>query len=167
LGAAAVGVAAPAQAFAYPAVLLDGRRVGDLILGETTLEQAVRMFPPIPPGGPGAPRPPRGYPPVKIGQVIPRPTLVYSPWMSLYQLYFDENRRLVIIVDGGQSALRGRSRAEVSSQFPQLQETANYGIEIELQGELRPCITLMVLVNTSTNTVGDIAYAHTCPTRAG
>lgn len=160
-------VSGQVQPFAYPAVLTNGRSVGNLILGQTTLEQAVKMFPPIPPGAQGNPRPPRAYPEAKIGQVSPKPTLVYNPWMTLYLLFFDSNVKLVIVVDGGKSKLRGLSQQEMLRQYPQLKETDRDSLEYEMQVEIQPCVTLMLLFSTRDNTVGDIAYVFTCPTQAG
>lgn len=153
------------QSFAYPAVLTDGRAVGNLILGQTTLEQAVRMFPAGPRGYEGNPRPPRGFPEAKIGQVSPKPNLVYNPWMTIYRLYFDVNLRLVIILDGGKSRLRGQSQQELQRQYPQIIETYRDPLEYEMQVEVQPCVTLMVLISARGNTVGDIAYVFTCATR--
>ncbi len=161
------GASAQAQPFAYPAVLIDGRSVGNLILGHTTLDQAVRMFPPSPTGYEGSPRPPRGFPVAKIGQVSPKPTLVYNPWMTLYLLFFDANQQLVIIVDGGKSKLRGLTQQEMLKQYPQLKEMSRDSLEYELQVEIQPCVTLMALFSTRDNTVGDIAYVFTYSTQAG
>lgn len=157
---------AQVQPFAYPAVLIDGRVVGNLPLGQTTLEQAVKMFPPIPLGAPGGPRPPSGYPEAQIGQVSPKPTLVYNPWMTMYLLFFDSNRKLVIILDG-KSKLRGLSQQELLRQYPQFKETYRDSLEYEMQGEIQSCVTLMLLLSAQNNTVGDIAYVFTCPTQAG
>lgn len=81
LGEASMGllisISAQVQTFVYPAVLMDGRSAGNLILGQTVVEQAAKMFPSAPPGYEGNPRPPRGFPEAKIGQVSPKPTVVY------------------------------------------------------------------------------------------
>jgi hypothetical protein len=168
LGEACTGplfVSAQGQTFAYPAVLLDGRSAGNLILGQTTVEQAVRMFPAAPSGYEGNPRSPRGFPEAKVGQVSPKPTVVFNPWMTLYLLYFDSNRRLVIVVDGGKSRFRGSSQQEMLSQYPQLKETYRDSLEYEMQVEVQPCVTLMLLISSRGNMVGDIAYTYTCPTQ--
>lgn len=124
------------------------------------------MLPPIPPGAEGTPKPPSGYPEAKIGQVSPKPALVYNPWMTIYQLYFDSNRKLVIIVDG-KSKLRGSGQQEMLRQYPRLEETYRDSHEYEMQVEIQPCVTLMLLLSAGDNTVGDTAYVFTCPTRAG
>ncbi len=158
------GLSAPEAPFSYPAVLVDGRKVGDLVLGETSLDQTIQMFPQIPVGNEGAPRPPRGYPEAKIGQVIPQPTLVFNPWMTQYRLYFDSERKLVIILDGF-SKLRGLSREDMLKQFATLRETYRDSLEYEMQVEIQPCVTLMLLLSSRENTVGDIAYVFTCATK--
>lgn len=161
-----ISVSAQGQTFVYPAALIDGRSAGNLILGQTVVEQAVKMFPSAPPGYEGNPRPPRGFPEAKIGQVSPKPTLVYNPWMTLYLLFFDANQKLVIVVDGGKSRFRGLSQQEMLRQYPQLKETSRGSLEYEMQVEVQPCVTLMLLISSRDNTVGDIAYAFTCPTQS-
>jgi hypothetical protein len=125
------------------------------------------MFPSAPPGYEGNPRPPRGFPEAKIGQVSPKPTLVYNPWMTLYILFFDANQRLVIVVDGGKSRFQGTSQQEVLRQYPQLKETYRDSDKYEMQVEAQPCVTLMLLISVKDNTVGPIAYVFTCPTILG
>lgn len=133
-----ISVSAQGQTFVYPAALIDGRSAGNLILGQTVVEQAVKMFPSAPPGYEGNPRPPRGFPEAKIGQVSPKPTLVYNPWMTLYLLFFDANQKLVIVVDGGKSRFRGLSQQEMLRQYPQLKETSRGSLESPRSLSLNP-----------------------------
>jgi hypothetical protein len=84
--------------------------------------------------------------------------------MSFYVLYFDGHQRLVIIVGGGRSSLRGASREYLRTRYPQLQETARVGEMVEFQGEIAPCVALVALVQGRTGVVGDVAYAFTCST---
>ena len=87
---------------AFPAVTADGKSAGTLQLGQTTLAEAKQMLPPPPADvAQGQPRTPDGYPRPTRGEVIPKPTLVYNPWKTSYQLFFDANQRLVALVDGG------------------------------------------------------------------
>ncbi len=161
---AGVAASAPAAPFAYPVALANGRQIGHLFLGDTTLQEAVRLFPAGPAGYEGAPRPARGFPLVRVGQVSPEPTVVFNPWMSLYVLYFDGHQRLVIIADGGPSTLRTAGRAYLLTRYPQLREMERVGEMVEFQGAIAPCVALLALVHSRTGAVGDVAYAFTCPT---
>ena len=71
-------VTVPSGAFAIPAILADGTKVGNMVLGKTTLDDAMRMFPQQA-RYEGNPHAPNGYPTVRVGNNPPRPTLVYQP----------------------------------------------------------------------------------------
>ncbi len=163
-----LNVAAPgaaAEPFRLPAVLRSGRKVGDLVPGVTTLDDAVKMFPSAPPDYPGNPRPPVSSPMPKLGEVQPQPKLVYNPPQSAYALFFDDNRKLVIIEDA-RSPLRGLGPRVIHQRYPKLKDTGHDERVIELQGEVRPCIVMMVLFDAATRKVRAVAYAFTCATGA-
>jgi hypothetical protein len=151
------------EPFLIKAVLLDGHGVGNLILGESELDTVVRMFPETPDMYEGNPRPPQGYPVVKAGMVIPQPTIVYNPINSLYVLFFDKNRRLVIVQESG-SKLEGLTRQELLRQYPSLTETDRHPGWYEMQGEIQRCITMLVIIDDRTDMVSQVAYAFTCQT---
>jgi len=148
--------------FIFQAVLTDGTTAGDLILGQTTVEQAVKMFPKTPPSYEGNPRLPHGYPPVKVGKIKPKPTLVFNPSMTMYALFFDENKKLVII---NELLAQKKSQQEIIGQYPQLKETYRDSLEYEMQGEIKPCVTFMVLFSSEDSVATQAAYAFTCETK--
>lgn len=150
-----------AQPFIFHAVLVDGQKAGDLILGQTTLEQAVKIFPNPPfPSYEGDPRPPRGYPQVKAGKI--KPKFVYNPWNTMYALYFDENNKLIIVVELESQRVK---KQDIISRYPQLKETSRDLESYEMQGEIKPCITLMVLFRSNDDTIDQMAYVFTCETK--
>ena len=96
---------APGQAFITPAVLMGGKKVGDLILGQTTLKQALQIMPPWP-GYPPKPLPreafEEGEPGLlerlgKVGEILKRAKKGYNPMKAMYILIFDKNEKLVIV----------------------------------------------------------------------
>ena len=96
-----------AQCQAVEVMLMDQQSRVKLLLGGTTLEEAVEAFP-IPPSGmeayEGRPRPVRAgtAPALPDGtQSLTRKT-VFNPWGSMNALYFDSNNRLIQIVSLGQ-----------------------------------------------------------------
>jgi len=159
--AAAPGLAA--EPFHYPAVLRNGKKIGDLVPGLSGLDDVIKMFPAAPEDYPGNPRPPAGFPEAKIGKVQPEPSTVYNPPGSSYALFFDDNDKLVIIEDA-HSPLAGLGAKAVHKRYPMLKDTGHDERAIELQGQVEPCIVMMVLFSARTRKVTKIAYVFTCPT---
>jgi hypothetical protein len=120
-----------------------------------------RCSPPRP--YPGNPRPPAAFPEVKIGKVQPEPATVYNPPDSSYALFFDDNDKLVLIEDA-HSPMAGLGPKAVHQRYPELKGTGHDERVIELQGQIEPCIVMMVLFSASTRKVTKVAYAFTCPT---
>jgi hypothetical protein len=163
LAAAAELPALAAEPFHYPAVLRGGKKIGDLVLGLSALPDVVKMFPAAPQDYPGNPRPTAGFPEVKIGKVQPEPATVYNPPETGYALFFDDNDKLVIIEDA-HSPLAGLGPKTVHQRYPALKGTGHDERVIELQGQIEPCIVMMVLFSAQTRKLTKVAYAFTCPT---
>jgi hypothetical protein len=135
--------------------------VGEVVLGETTLHDAIGLFPPT--YGEGAPRRPRGFPVARAGKVQPKPVRVFNPFKTMYGLFFDRNDRLVVFQELGDE-LEQQPVADLLSKYPALRETRRLKGERELQGEIAPCVVLMLLVDDD-DRVTNVAYAYSCPTR--
>jgi hypothetical protein len=151
------------EPFHYPAVLRSGQKIGDLVPGLSSLTDVVKMFPAAPQDYPGNPRPPAGFPVVKIGKVQPEPVTVYNPPQTSYALFFDDNDKLVIIEDA-HSPLAGLGPEALHRGYPKLKGTGHDERVIELQGQIEPCVVMMVLFSAQTRKVTKVAYAFTCPT---
>jgi len=147
------------DSLAFP-TFADRLLVGEVVLGETTLRDAIRLFPPT--YGEGAPRRPRGFPMARAGKVQPKPARVFNPSATMYALFFDRNDRLVIFEELGDE-LEQQPVADVLSKYPALHETQRLKGERELQGEIAPCVVLMLLVDDD-DRVKNVAYAYSCPT---
>lgn len=161
LTACCSGIAA--EPFRYSAVLRSGRKVGDLMPGISTLDDARKMFPAAAADYPGNPRPPVDYPEVKVGKFEPHPTTVYNPPESSYALFFDDNQKLVILEDA-RPPIAGTGPREIHRRYPMLKDTGNDEHVIELQGQIQPCVVMMVLFKAQTRKVSRVAYVFTCPT---
>jgi hypothetical protein len=148
--------------FRFEARRQDGRPAGELLLGGTTFDAARKLL--APESGDGAPRTPEGFPQVKFGSVSPAPTTVYAAANTSYELFFDVNRRLVMVQDH-QPPLSGLTLAELQQKYPQLRETDRDADAVELQGEIAPCVTMLVLVGEPEGKVEDVAHAYTCRTK--
>jgi hypothetical protein len=147
------------DSLAFPA-FADYRWVGDLVLGETTLEDAVRLFPPT--LGEGSPRRPQGFPVARAGKFQPKPVRVFNPYRTMYALFFDRNDRLVILQEIGDE-LEQQPVADLLSKYPVLRETQRLRDERELQGEIARCVVLMLLVDGD-DRIQSAAYVYSCPT---
>ena len=93
----------------------------------------------------------------------PEPATVYNPPGASYALFFDDNDKLVIIQDG-HSPLAGLGPEVVHRRYPKLKGTGHDERVIELEGQIEPCIVMMVLFSAQTRKVTKVAYAFTCPT---
>ena len=168
---------APTQPFIIPAVLMDGKKVGDLVLGQTTLKQALQIMPPWP-----------GFPPKpfslelfekaepgllerlgKASEVLKRVKKAYNPMTAMYILFFDKNEKLVIIQ---RDFLDKKEEEEVEKIYEQYQyqmEEVYKGAEVvRMQGEIQPCITLEVFLDIKKQKSGEpfrAGYIFTCPTK--
>jgi hypothetical protein len=151
------------EPFHFPAVLRSGKKVGDLVPGISTFKDVVKMFPAATLDYPGNPRPPATFPEVKIGKVHPQPTTVYNPLHTSYALFFDDNEKLVIIEDA-HPPLAGLGPEAIHQRYPTLKGTGHDERVIELQGQVEPCVVMMVLFSAATRKVTKVAYAFTCPT---
>jgi hypothetical protein len=147
----------------FPAVLRSGKKVGDLVPGISALKDVIKMFPVAAQDYPGNPRPPAAFPEVKIGKVRPEPATVYNPPQTSYALFFDDNDKLVIIEDA-HPPLAGLGPEAIHQRYPKLKGTGHDERVIELQGQVEPCVVMMVLFNAATRKVTKVAYAFTCPT---
>jgi hypothetical protein len=152
-----------AEPFHLPAVLRSGKKIGDLVPGLSALDDVVKMFPAASQDYPGNPRPAVSFPEVKIGKVEPEPATVYNPPETSYALFFDDNDKLVIVEDA-HSPLAGLGPEAVHQRYPKLKGTGHDELAIELQGQIEPCIVMMVLFSARTRKVTKVAYAFTCPT---
>lgn len=143
--------------FVFNSVLTNGKKAGELVLGRTTFHDVLRMFP-APPfsdydgelrpaGGPF----PEGYPEIKY---------VYNPWQTMYALFFDEDKKLVMVSELYE--LGSLTEKELFKKYPGLTETSSTINSIEYRGELQECASLIANVEPSGHTVEQLAFAHTC-----
>lgn len=147
----------PEHAFPFEAVLFDGSRtkVGTLWVGHTTLSQAVNVFPATPPGDPyhtNAPRHAAEKSPKFITydgkELAPHPKTVYNPWGAMYQLWFDKDQVLRVIVDAMPSEY-DEPLSNMAEAFSGLHRVAPVALDmghrtVNMQTRLNPCVVLSV-----------------------
>jgi hypothetical protein len=138
---------------------------GELVLGKTTLAGARRMLAPADTaaGAAGAKKlaESRAW---EIGGVTLRPRWQLDPGKGYYQLFFDENERLIFALD--RTARPEISRIELLARYPRalrVQQSDSYD---QFQVDVQPCITLTVLIDRQRDHVLQFGYAWTCRTRS-
>jgi len=139
---------------------------GELILGKTTLAGARRM---LTPGdtSPVSPAGPRRLPAEwawEVGGVTLRPRWQLDPGRAYYQLYFDDNERLIFALDRNERP--GISRIDLLARYPRalrVQQSDSYD---QFQVDVQPCVTLTALIDRKRDHVLQFGYAWTCRTRA-
>lgn len=130
--------------------------IGHLILGVSTAADAGRVL-----EGHGGLGPARdNQVTFRIGLVTMRPRLLYTPSVTMHQLYFHQNR-LVLVVDGLPRGLPG-TRLEFMGRFPEARETHRESGWYELQTSVSDCIWLIAVFGAGTDRLESSGYAYTC-----
>lgn len=154
--------------FIFPAVTMGRRRAGDLVLGSTTMKQAVEMLLPWP--GYGRPkRVRRGDIKTssgKVGEVLRKVKYLYNPMGPPLMLGFDKNKKLVLIeTDLSTDRSAQEKMRNMINQNP-LEEESRDSNNIRMRGEIMPCVTMEVLVPLAGNEpIEAVDYFFTCPTK--
>jgi hypothetical protein len=141
--------------------LANGKAIGELKLGRTTVDEARRLFDTA--GAGLGPERPNGAT-VTVGTATLSPQRLYAPPGTLHQLYFDGNGVLVLFVTGASAELPASGR-EFLQRFPGARETGRTLGSRELQASLASCVTLIAVFRTGDDTFDSAAYGYSCPTR--
>jgi hypothetical protein len=163
--------------FADPVLGVDPSR-GELVLGQTTLTTALRIFavelqdsvrvPLAHPSNPDTVGSATRLP--GVADLRLRYRLDLGP--SLYTLYFDANQRLVAAVTHRFRLPRPLRRDELVARYPTL-KVARVGrtdegvwLRDELVASIGPCVSVIADVwRSDKGQVGNFGYAFTCPTK--
>ncbi len=138
---------------------------GELVLGKTTLAGARRMLAPgdtgTSVGGGTKMADSRAW---EIGGVTLRPRWELDPGKGYYQLFFDENERLIFALD--RTSRPEISRIDLLARYPRalrVQQSDSYD---QFQVDVQPCVTLTALIDRKRDHVLQFGYAWTCRTRS-
>lgn len=152
---------AQAAQYVIESFLTNGKKAGALVLGMTTLDEAMRMHPEAPfkpydgdvrqaeedPSAPG------GLPELKF---------VYNPWQTMYSLYFNEGKRLVMVSE--LKELGKLSEKDLLKEYPGIAETYRDRHTVEYRAQLGPCVSFIARVGAAKGWVEEVSYAYTCET---
>jgi hypothetical protein len=100
----------------------------------------------------------------EVGGVTLRPRWEFDPGKEFYQLYFDENQRLIFALD--RTARPDIKRADLLARYPRalrVQQSDSYD---QFQVDVQPCVTLTALIDRKHDHVLQFGYAWTCTTRS-
>jgi hypothetical protein len=138
---------------------------GELVLGKTTLSGARRMLTP----GDSATTSTRlrelaDARAWEVGGITLRPRWSLDPGKEFFQLFFDENQRLIFALD--RTPRPDISRIDLLARYPRalrVQQSDSYD---QFQVDVQPCITLTALIDRKGDHVLQFGYAWTCRTRS-
>lgn len=149
----------PAAQYVFDSVLTNGKKAGALVLGKTTLDEALRMHPeaPFKPYD-GDVRPAEEDPSAPGG--LPELKFVYNPWQTMYSLYFNEGKRLVMVSE--LKELGKLSEKDLLNEYPGILETYRDRHTVEYRSQLGPCVSFIARVGAAKGWVEEVSYAYTC-----
>jgi hypothetical protein len=133
---------------------------GELVLGKTTLAGARRMF--VDAVKAGEPRRLPAEHAWEVGGVTLRPRWQFDPGEGFYQLYFDDNERLIYALDREMHTTV--TRTDFLSRYPRALRAQQSGSLDQYQVDVQPCVTLTATVERSKDKVTGFGYAWTCRT---
>lgn len=146
-----------AKPFVFKSALASGKKAGSLVLGQTTFDEAVKMYPPPPfEDYDGALRPVEE----PLSESMQSIKYVYNPWQTMYALFFDEKKRLVMVSELYE--LGALTEEELLRRFPDMVATDSGSGSVEYQAELQECAVVIATVETDGRTVEQLSYAYSC-----
>ncbi len=135
---------------------------GELVLGKTTLSGARRMLAATDSTS-GARKLPAEHA-WEIGGVTLRPRWQFDPGKAYYQLYFDDNERLIFMLDRNEHP--EITRVDLLARYPRALRVQQSDSFDQFQVDVQPCVTLTALVDRKQNHVMQFGYAWTCRTKS-
>jgi hypothetical protein len=100
----------------------------------------------------------------EVGGVTLRPRWEYDPGQGYFQLFFDENERLIFALD--RTDRPQVTRTQFLAHYPRALRVQQSGSFDQFQADVQPCVTLTALVDRKRDHVIQFGYAWTCRTRA-
>jgi tetratricopeptide (TPR) repeat protein len=154
--------------FIFPAVIgVYRQRVGNLILGITTMNQAEKLLPAWPGHGPN--RVGRGE--VDISRDLVEEfniKYLFNPMFADFILGFNKNRKLVLIIVSFWDDENAREKLTNMINKYQLKEMLRDSNGIKMQGEIMPCVRIEIFLSSEADSdmpVESAGYFYTCPTK--
>lgn len=152
-----------------PAVRMGGRKATELIMGETSLHEVLRMLPPYPGHGPKKHSEKEGTKllPAEIQQVLGRLEQGYVPALTQTIVGFDRKKKLVFVQNIVEREQAERFADELDT-ITDMSEVHRDPKTLVKQGKLTPCVivrTTAIVEDSNTARVNGAAYFFTCKTK--
>ncbi len=141
--------------------LASGKEIGELELGRSTVDAARHLFENT---GAGLGPEQENVATFAVGTAHLAARRLYSPPGTLLQLYFDDHGILVLLVDGAPVDFPHNGKAFLQ-RFPGARGTGRTLGSYELQVSLSPCVTLITVFHTGSDTLDSTGYGYGCPVR--
>lgn len=155
-----------------PAVRWGGEKAAELIIGETSLHEVLRMLPPFPGHGP---KKSSGKVetklPEEIQQVLARKEQGYNPAYTQTIVGFDRKKKLIFvqnIIEREQAKRFADELDTITDMSEVYRDSAPLVKHLVKQGKLTPCVivrTTAIVEDNNTAIVNDVAYFFTCKTK--
>jgi hypothetical protein len=100
----------------------------------------------------------------EVGGVTLRPRWQYDPGEEYFQLFFDDNERLIYALD--RTARPKVTRLDFLSHYPRALRAQKSGSFDQYQVDVQPCVTLTALLDRGKDQITQFGYAWTCRTHA-
>lgn len=143
--------------YVFKSALTSGKKTGEIVLGRTTFEEVQKMYPAPPFADYDGALRPAGQ---SASEGSPSIKYVYNPWQTMYAIFFDEHKRVVMISELYE--LGALTEKELLKKYPGMLETDSGQGSIKYQSEIEECTTVMASVETAGRTVEQLSYAYTC-----
>ncbi|HEY6872698.1 MAG TPA: MalM family protein [Geobacteraceae bacterium] len=149
---------APPRPEIVTARLANGKIVGALELGKTDIDSARQIFEKA---GAMLGEERQNAASITVGTAVLAPKRLFAPPGSLQQLYFDDNGALVLFVDGAPANFPPTGK-EFLQRFSGARESGRTLGSYEVQVPLDPCVTLVAVFRTVSDTLESAGYGYGC-----
>lgn len=133
---------------------------GELVLGKTTLAGARRM---LTSDSAASKKIPSEHA-WEVGGVTLRPRYSFDPGKDYYQLYFDDNERLIYMLDRHERP--EITKVDLLARYPRALRVQSSDSFEQFQVDVQPCVTMTALLDRKRNHVLQFGYAWTCRTKS-
>lgn len=143
--------------FVFKSALTSGKKTGDIVLGRTTFEEVLKMYPAPPVADYDGALRPAGQ---SASGGLPSIKFVYNPWQTMYAIFFDARKKVVMVSELYE--LGALTEKDLLKKYPGMIESDSKQGSIEYQAEIGECTAVIATVETTGRTVEQLSYAYTC-----
>lgn len=155
------------ESVVVPAIAWNGNKVAELVMGESTLGEVLRLLPPFPGHGPRKPHGKRSpWLSPEIHGVLDREKKGYNPAGTWTIVGFDRKRKLIFVQNKLEPEQRERFTKELNA-IADMREVYRDSQTLVRRGKLTPCVIVETTTAAEKNKIDSpigAAYFFTCKT---